>query len=851
MNGASTPKAVRPLDSAVSIDQYKSFARENLHEIVMNPLLVSNFLRSMERNAKIRAAYDTAAFINDFYEIEKQFHGLKNDDNFVDFYQSLLERILEYVSNPSIQLQVNERRILANLYTAGLSKICKIRSGTEQNLIVDIQSYLDVAIDYIRLIEKSGKRVVLNRFKNEYKRSFEAKISDNNDIIAMGIMPEIQKLNVQIESAIDNLLQKIIEEKNSAMFNADRYSKMKRTLEKSMIPRGVLKLLKIVAGIVGLFNGFGTVLGKTINHMDQIAYAFTFDQKSQIPAENISFTTSDELKDNYYKLESSARYSKNQKLKSILAISDEILKMAVGLSFHDILEPLKEVRENLIGGKTVDLSTEEIDVLQNDVQNIIRKETAKVKIHSRNDTNSLKALENINKKLSVLQMDVDIFNKFSSNDRKLYEIESVMRQSQVKLLDLKNFEQNLQLFINLTVYHMRTLLNEFPKKLNDHKTPSLEAMKWHIRNILEDVRYRIQQLGGGGNLRYNRELLHIFDKLDGAISTLSNIFDRIQIYEDQVKLSNYIANIESADYTYAMNSSNADSDNLDRLNAIIQSNVLLTIFDNALNGFKQTVFPFAEFYLRRFNLPPQLETETNLKTLVKKATEELLNLKLTLKEHHSLSINQNDNIIETADFSSDYMSSQPFYVWTGDEHKDVIAKLLSGNNVTIKADITKGSKLNALKFQYIEIHLKSSNQTNQLKLDKYLANFDVTIIHHGNSYYRCDDKLYLITSSTQRITYSFEKDSNGLPIRSNNVYQKMRNGDFVLSPYALLTISLTARHPEQIKTFNSDLGRTIDLELIGRGQYLNPKIDYCLGLDKYYAADETIHDFHGTDRLFN
>lgn len=840
MQGISKPKTNDRPNAAFSIDQYKSFVRQSLHR--MNPKSVANFLRSMEENAKIRAVYETTSFIDDFYQLEKQFHRLKDDDIVVYYYKSLLERILEYVTNRSNKLPANERNILANLYTAGLSKICKIRSGTEQNLIVDIGSYLDVAVDHIRLIETSGKRVVLNQFKKEYRRDLETKINDNHDIIARDIMPAIEQFQSQTDIVIESLLVKLLEEKNSVAYNADRYGRMRRKLNDFIVPRGVIKVVKIAADIASLFSGYGTVVGKTLNAVNQIANAFTNgnEANNHMPSTKISL---DEWTDNHHRLENSARLSQQQKSKSLLTIVDDVLKIVSEFSFDELSEPMKVVRKKLIGVKRVDLSSDEIDLMQNDVQNIIRKKSLQLKTpHSRNETTGMEALNEVSKKLSVLQSDMHLFSKYSSDDHKMDEIESVMVQSQARLLEFNNLERDLQLTIRPMVQHMRTSLTELSNKMNDHKMPSFEAIKWSIQNILKHIRYQMQQ-SGSGDVKLNGQLFHLFDKLDGAICTLSNIFDRIQIYEDQVRLSNYIANIESADFTFEMNASSEESDNLNRLNLIIQSNVLLTIFDNALNGFKQIVFPFADFYLRRFNLPPQLEMETNWKTLVKRATEELMNLKLTLKEHHSSSINPNDNLIQTADFSSDFLSSQPFYVWTGDEHIDTMKQLIAGRNITLKADITKGPKLNAVKFQYLEIHLKSADSASQAKLDKFLGDFDVTIIHHGNSYYRCDDKFYLITSPTQRIVYSFEKDSSGLPIRSNNVYRKMRNGDFVLSPYALLTISLNARHVEQFGLFNFDFGESFDLELTGRGQYLNANIDVCFDLEKYYAAEEVVNEF--------
>ncbi len=758
----------------------------------------------------------------------------------VYFYQSLLDRITEYVSNPPHKLRTSERRILANLYTAGLSKICKIRSGTEQNLIIDIESYLDVAIEHISLLEKRGKLVVLNQFKTEYRWNLESKINDNRDIIITDIVPAIAQLSSQIDTQIKALLDNVMEEKNSVASSNAQNEQMRRQLQKFVIPRSIINFVKVVANVVHLFTGFGTVVGETLNTMSRVAAPFT-SSGLQIPSErNSSFTTADELKDNIYKFENSERIAIKKGSTSLLTILDDMLEIATGFSFLNILNPVKLVRKKLMDDKRVDLSSEEVDLLQNDVQNIIQKTIVEVKTQFRNETKLFDALDKITKKLLVFQWDVDMFNKVSSDDEKLYKMASAMRLTQTKLLELDHLQRGLQQSIMPMVRKMGKLLkNELPTKLT--RMSSLDVFKWRIQNILKNIRNQMQQFGSV-NWKLDGELSHLLDKLDGAISTLSNIFDRMQIYEDQVRLSNYIANIESTHHTLVPTSSSRESDSLNHLNLIIESNVLLAIFDNALNAFKQTVFPFADFYLRRFDLPPQLEMNSNLKTLVVNATDELRNLKLTLKEYQSASINANDNLIHTGDFSSDFASSKPFYVWAGDEHHDMIVKLLSGRNVTVKPDITKAApKLNAVKFQYLQIQLKSSNEDNQAKLDKILKNFDVTIIHHGNSYYRCDDKFYLITSPTQRIEYSFEKDSNGHSIRSNNVYRKMRHGDFVLSPYALLTISLRPRNPQQYKDSNSDLNiRLIDLELTGRGQYLNPNVSACVGLEQYYAADEML-----------
>ncbi|KAJ6633596.1 hypothetical protein Bhyg_15962, partial [Pseudolycoriella hygida] len=629
VNGLLKPAPVKRLNSALSIDQYKVFVRENVHTLPINPKLAFNFLRSMEENLKIRQAYDTAAFIDDFYQIEKQFHAFKNENNFVFFYQSLLDRILEYVANPSNEFHANERTILANLYTAGLSKICQIQSGTEQSLIVDMNSYLDVAIGNIQQLEKIGKQNALNQFKNEYRKHMETRINDNQNIISLDIMPEIEKLNVQIESMFEKSLDKVVKEKYSVADNAVHYSKMKSRFEESINLRGVFKVLKVVARVASFFTGFGSVAGRTIDTMSQIANVFSDNRKHQNPSDKISFTVSDEFQDNFSQLERNEQNFKHQKTTSILGVIEDILQATAGLSFDNFLIPLMSIKRKLTDSKRVDLSSEEIDILETEVQNMVRNKTAELRNNSRKEPKLLRTLENVGKKLAILQIDVDLFKKIAANDRKLQEIESITRQSQTKLFELNNFERSLLRSIDPMLKQIQLLLNDIPGNLNDYKTHEklpLAAIKWRVQNMLKDLRYHMQQFRGD-SFYYKRELLHLFDKLDTTISTLSSIYHQMEIYEDQVKLSSYIANIESADYTFEDNASTEDLENVNRLNFIIKSNVLLTIFDHALNGFKQTIFPFADFYLRSVNLPQQFNGETDLQGLVKQSSEELVSLK--------------------------------------------------------------------------------------------------------------------------------------------------------------------------------------------------------------------------------
>ena len=116
----------------------------------------------------------------------------------------------------------------------------------------------------------------------------------------------------------------------------------------------------------------------------------------------------------------------------------------------------------------------------------------------------------------------------------------------------------------------------------------------------------------------------------------------------------------------------------------------------------------------------------------------------------------------------------------------------------------------------------------------------------SNNYYRCDKRVYhLPIDRNIVIEQSMKHDSDGLPIKQNDVYKKISESNYFLSPYGLWSIKLeNERNNVTLQRFENEI---IDVELIGRGQYLknveSVSRDICNSqLDKYYFLD-LIADF--------
>lgn len=182
--------------------------------------------------------------------------------------------------------------------------------------------------------------------------------------------------------------------------------------------------------------------------------------------------------------------------------------------------------------------------------------------------------------------------------------------------------------------------------------------------------------------------------------------------------------------------------------------------------------------------------------------------------------------------------TSPFIVWSHNSYKDTTTKLLEGKEITIKADIRESSKKNAIRFNEIGIHFKLANETKQNEFDEQLQYFQVSMTHQGNSFYRCGTKFYVITSDNLTINYSFNNNKHGEPSNTNAVYDKIKNNDYVLSPYTTWSIKLNHVN-DSFKTLSEYANQVIDLALEGRGQYIDQDIDVCNDdLNNYYELDD-------------
>lgn len=182
--------------------------------------------------------------------------------------------------------------------------------------------------------------------------------------------------------------------------------------------------------------------------------------------------------------------------------------------------------------------------------------------------------------------------------------------------------------------------------------------------------------------------------------------------------------------------------------------------------------------------------------------------------------------------------------------------LISGNEVNFQADVRLQGMAGweAIKFKLIEINLKlfDASEELQTEFDDIIEYFGVSMTHSGVSYYRFQQDYFVMTGTSQTLTYNFERDSNGNRLGTNQVYEKFKNGDLLLSPYTLWSFQLRNVVPvNKGKMMRQNVGfdslekflPLIDLELVGMGTYTDGEaaLDAANGdmqLDLFYERNE-------------
>ncbi|KAF0387212.1 Collagen alpha-5VI chain [Gigaspora margarita] len=224
------------------------------------------------------------------------------------------------------------------------------------------------------------------------------------------------------------------------------------------------------------------------------------------------------------------------------------------------------------------------------------------------------------------------------------------------------------------------------------------------------------------------------------------------------------------------------------------------------------------------------------KTYNQERLEQKIRTMHSIVQKRKITLYKSDECLIKDKFNAEF--SQPFFVWENKTYSQEISKLLNGEEVTIYADITKNEHIdkNAIKFNEIGIkfRFKPEDKAEQNILDNELNNFKLSMCHLGDSYYKYNDKFYIIRNTKYNIICGFKKDSDGESFPRNEIYTKIKNGELMLSPYTMWKIKLELYNDDANFSKLKKYEKVVDLELVGLGKYIQNSNDLSRKVENYY-----------------
>lgn len=432
----------------------------------------------------------------------------------------------------------------------------------------------------------------------------------------------------------------------------------------------------------------------------------------------------------------------------------------------------------------------------------------------------------------------ETYKAYKEVDKEMDELLETMEKNQEAIDELNNRQLEINQIQIEIVQEIKSAISELASNASKSHA-QLDYQKYKIKKTLDSLRVKINKILKLFDDSKN-ELINTLTRYDNAISTMIDIYSRIENTKDHIEFVGYLSVINNPrGFTEGLDfSSNKYTNEIIKLESKIRENILKEIYSKAMQAFRYWSFPFNCFYLEKIKLP---KTGTNdINNLIKENLNTLNSL-LTFVQKDKMSINAKiDNYILTSHFSPRY----PFYKWSFNESQFEIQSLFNPNSYKATfptfLDTNQITSLNALKFSSIYILIEAhSSQAKNETLNRILSDFRVELKYVGYSFYKFRSNTFVIPMDSienEDIILGF---NYGCTISKcynlNQSFLKFTNGKAILSPFTTWEISLIPfeymsnnekkKLSQELKSVLKDDLSDITLKLCGVGQFINRKYD--------------------------
>jgi hypothetical protein len=826
------------------INRYKDYLISSLDDTINRKSLLQ-FIKFLGSDIRVQSTYDALALVEEMQTLENRFYQRRTDVDFLPFYESFLQRVSLYTANrKQHEYSAQYNKVLGYLYTATLSKIRTLRQSSARSLVTNMDGYLEISLQYIRKIEEISKLEAVARISNDYKEKINEKIISADDFINKEVLPEIEVITNETEANIDSLLLEIIEMRGNAKEEEKALRKKRKELENSLFYRVTSEVVNVISGALRLLYPAAHTAQGFIGQVNSVREDLSLSSvRTSIKLPQGTWSILQQQFDALRGVSSAIITALRHQIDVVLRAVAENPE-----SLRDLEGTVKSIQDRL--NRVGHFEVGEVRKLRDELlgqikrkEEMLKRDTRDIKVTKRSIITGISAVFKILAILgNVSKVTSKMYVKYKENTGALEEIDRSIKDAKDRFEELTKYEDSVQNSLLPMIRAVGREMESVQSSLASKSKVSLLITSWGVQTALKEVKLHLRQFTARFQVQEN--LSRCIEKLDDAMTTLIDIYDRIEDYREQKQLVDYIADIASAGSDNIQITDRNLRGAISTLEKTINVNILFGQYENIVAAFKQWVFPFAELWLENFNLPSHRMINGTYEGISSVITSQIRTLKSKLTEYKTSVIRGVHSFIHIAQFGNGFKSAKPFYVWYNKRYRCAIMNLLAGKEVVLKADILYGVKENAVKFNVIEINFKTEYRGVQDELDRLLINFHVKLTHHGNSHYKCGNKFYIIMGDKQTIEYSKEKTGDGQPVDHNYVYSRLWSGDLLLSPYAMWSVRLvnvTNVNFAKLQIF----GKFVDLELVGRGQYVSEGADICnQDLRDYYELDESFSELN-------
>jgi hypothetical protein len=391
----------------------------------------------------------------------------------------------------------------------------------------------------------------------------------------------------------------------------------------------------------------------------------------------------------------------------------------------------------------------------------------------------------------------------NSDDEKIAELDRLIGAQGEQIENLESFKALASKDLKDSLQNFASRAEKMQSQLKEDSAFARDFKRLDVKRVFQTITTQIRD-SVDESFKAQSGLLNIFEQIGDAIVSSMNIYDRIQEYQDRGRMARYIG-----DGALAGSETNPK---IEKIQLSMQKNIILEQYSRGSAAVRQWAFPFSSFFLGDAQSLVQFERVAGIDDLVRIAGERLERLYLKVKQYHTETQPGIDSVLMKRPFTL----RSPFYKWS--ECEEELRSLFQGERILLHADVRNSSPhRSAVKFNEIRLKIRSTDPAVQVMWEKEEEDLLIRLVHSGRSFYQYGGQIHEMFSGGP---VDLRHDALPKNKTANINFEKIKNGDFALSPYTNWTVELISdKGISLFEKYANDLN-SFEMLLIGNGTYV-------------------------------